>query len=62
LISLERVKGIEPLYSAWKSSNFLVLSTHILTIHSIFAGQQIGGKQSIWRALRWRRIVLSAAR
>jgi hypothetical protein len=35
LKSLERVKGIEPSYSAWKSRDFAARSKTILTFRSL---------------------------
>jgi len=36
-IALERVKGIEPSYSAWKSGNLVVFPAAVLTFSAVLA-------------------------
>ena len=36
--NLERVKGIEPSYSAWKSPDFAMFSRAVLTFFGFFGG------------------------
>jgi hypothetical protein len=38
---MERVKGIEPSYSAWKSPNFVMQTVNVLTLCSLAAARDV---------------------